>query len=203
MYISNVAKKVNWISVGQALRRQGLRVFSPLELRRLLGVSAVAAQFLVHRYAKAGVLVKLRNGLYGVADDLPSELAIANRLYAPSYLSFEFALAYHHLIPEHAYAVTSATTRATQTFTVASVAYEYHRLKRAAFTGYQPVRVGGDTILMATPEKALVDYLYFVDLRKAALNDRLAVRRVRWRGVEQYARLFERPSLAALVRRLR
>jgi predicted transcriptional regulator of viral defense system len=172
-----------------------------LEVQRTLGVSPVAATFLLHRYAKQGALVKLRNGLYGFANDLPSELAIANRLYAPSYISFEYALAYYHLIPESVYAVTSATTRPTRTMTSAGKTFEYHRLKRVAFTGYQPTRVGGDTVLIATPEKALVDYLYYVDLKKRTLNERLTLR-LAWSRVRAYARLFERPSLVKLVQQL-
>ena len=190
-----MAKKVNYIKLRQVLASTGLRLFSPRELQRALGVSAVAAAFLIHRYAKQRALVKLRNGLYALADRVPSELVIANRLYEPSYLSFEFALAFHHLIPETVYAVTSATPRPTRTFTAAGRTFEYHRLKRSAFTGYEPVQIGGDTVFMATPEKAVVDYLYFVDLKKRTLNDRLALRSLTWSRARSYARLFERPSL--------
>ena len=104
---------MNWMKIEQALRRHGLRVFTPLELQRLVGVSGTAARFLVHRYAQRGALVKLRNGLYALADQPPSEMELANRLYAPSYISFEFALSYYNLIPETTYVVTSATSRPT------------------------------------------------------------------------------------------
>jgi len=158
-----MAKNMNWMNVERVLRDHALRLFSPLELQRLLGVSAVAAQFLVHRYAKQGALLKLRNGLYCLADRPPPEFAIANRLYEPSYISFEYALAYYHFIPEAAYTVTSATTRPTRTLTAAGTTFEYHRLKPSVFTGYEPAAVGGATALIATPEKALLDYLYLVD----------------------------------------
>ncbi len=194
---------MNWLDAGRLLRRQGLRLFSPLELQRALGVSAVAARFLVHRYATRGALLKLRNGLYALADHPPSELVIANRLYAPSYVSFEFALAYYHVIPEAVYALTSATSRPTRMLTAAGKRFIYSHLKPSAFAGYEPVRLGGDTVFIATPEKALVDYLYFVDLRKRVLTDRLALRRLAWRRIEAYAALFARPSLLALARRLR
>lgn len=198
-----MANNMNLIIVGQAIRRRGLRLFSPLELQRVLGISAIAARFLVHRYAKRGVFLKLRNGLYCLADQLPSELVIANRLYEPSYLSFEFALSYHHLIPEAAYVITSATTRPTRVLTAMSRTFEYHRLKKSAFTGYEPIKVGTETILMAAPEKALVDTLYFVDLKKKTLNDRLDLRNLNWKRAESCARLFGRPSLRRLLRNLR
>lgn len=186
---------MNWLKCEQLLRKQGLRLFSPIELERILGVSSVATQFLLHRYTRQGALVKLRNGLYCLADSLPSDLAIANRLYEPSYISLEFALAYYHLIPEATYVITSATSRPTRTLSAASKTFEYHRIKQRAFTGYEPVRVEDEVVLMAIPEKAFVDYLYFVDLHKAALNDRLSARTLRWNRVKSYAKLFERPSL--------
>jgi len=194
---------MNWIYVEQTVRKHGLRLFSPLELQRILSISAIAARFLVHRYAKRGVFNKLRNGLYCLADRLPSELAVANRLYEPSYLSFEFALSYYHLIPEAAYTITSATSRPTRALTALGKTFEYHRLKKSVFTGYEPVKVGTETILMATPEKALVDTLYFVDLKKKILNDRLDLRSLNWKRIESYVQLFGRPSLRQLLRGLR
>ncbi|MBI4227496.1 MAG: type IV toxin-antitoxin system AbiEi family antitoxin domain-containing protein [Candidatus Omnitrophica bacterium] len=198
-----MANYVNWITVGRALRAQGLRVFTPLELRRLLRISPVAVRFLVHRAAKRGLLTKLRRGLYAVTDAPPSAPVVANRLYEPSYLSFEWALAYHHLIPEMTYVLTSATSRPTRTFSALGHTFEYHRLKVAAFTGYAPVKVGTDTVLVAMPEKALVDTVYFVDLQKKALGDRLDLRSVNWRRAESYARRFGRPSLMVRLRALR
>lgn len=198
-----MAKNMNYITVERAIRNRALRLFSPLDLERLLGVSRVSAQFLVHRYAKRGGLVKLRNALYALADQPLSDFAVANRLYEPSYVSFETALAHHHLIPESVYAVTSATPRPTRTLEAMGKVFEYHRIKRETFTGYEPVTLLGETVLLATPEKALVDYLYFVDLKKKPLNDRLALRAVAWPAAEAYARRFARPSLLALLRRLR
>ena len=194
---------MNWIHVEQVLRKHGLRLFTPLELQRVLGVSAIAARFLVHRYAKRGALLKLRKGLYCLADQPPSEMVIANRLYEPSYVSFEFALSYHHLIPESAYGVTSATSRPTRMFAALGRTFEYHRLKKDAFTGYEPVKIGTETILMATPEKALADTLYFVDLKKKRLNDRLELRTLNRKRLEAYAGIFKRRSLLELLRGLR
>lgn len=195
---------MNFIKVTQTVRRHGLRLFSPLELQRVLEISAIAARFLVHRYAKRGVFIKLRNGLYCVADQPPSELAVANRFYEPSYISFEFALSYHHLIPEATYLITSATSRPTRVVTSLGKTFEYHRLKKSVFTGYEPLKMGAEIILMATPEKALVDTLYYVDLKKKKdVNDRIDLRTLNWKQVESYARFFERPSLLQLLRSLR
>lgn len=194
---------MNWMTFERILRSRGITLFSPLELRRLLNLSPVAVTFLVHRYARRGGLLKLRNGLYCLADAPPSDLAMANRLYAPSYVSFEYALAYYHLIPESVYTVTSATPRPTRTIETVGKRFEYRRLRRSAYTGYEPVTLGGDTILLATPEKAVADYLYCVALKRTALNDRLRTHTLARRRLEAYAKLFGRPSVVAFVRRLR
>ncbi|MBI4004433.1 MAG: hypothetical protein HY353_05365 [Candidatus Omnitrophica bacterium] len=194
---------MNWINLERTLTQRGLRLFSPLELQGVLRVSAVAVSFLLHRYSRRGAVIKLRNGLYCLAITKPTALAIANRLYAPSYVSFESALAFHHLIPETVYAVTSATPRPTRTLDAVSTTFEYHRIKRQAFTGYQPVKIGVETVLMATPEKALADFLYFVDLRKKLPNDRLRIRSLAWPRVEAYLTLYRRASLTTLARSLR
>ena len=197
-----MANKVNLIEVEHAIRKRGLRLFSPLELQRILSISAIAARFLVHRYAKRGAFLKLRNGLYCLADQPPSELVLANRLYEPSYISFEFALSHYHLIPEAAYVITSATTRPTRALTSFGKTFEYHRLKKSAFTGYEPVKMGQEAILMATPEKAVIDTLYFTDLRKKELNDRLDLRTLSRKRMRSYAQLFESPALLQLLKKV-
>jgi len=197
-----MANNVNLIQVEQAIRRRGLRLFSPLELQRILNISAIAVRFLVHRYAKRGVFLKLRNGLYCMADQPPPELVLANRLYEPSYISFEFALSHYHLIPEAAYVITSATTRPTRVLTSLGKTFGYHRLKKSVFTGYEPVKMGTEIVLMATPEKAMVDTLYFADLRKKELNDRLDLRTLSGKRLRSYAQLFGRPSLLQLLKKV-
>ena len=41
---------------------------------------------------------------------------IANKIYNPSYVSFEMALSYYRLIPEGVYSITSATAKKTIKF---------------------------------------------------------------------------------------
>ena len=61
-------------------------------------------------------------------------------------------------------------------------------------------RSGGMTVLIAEPEKALTDYLYFVDLKRKTLNERLNIRKLKKKTVIEYARLFGRKSLMKLVK---
>jgi len=190
-----MAKQLNWHSIETALREQDVTVFSPQDLQHLFGASEIALRFLLTRAVKRGDVLKFRRALYGLAAHPPSELELANQLYRPSYISFTFALSYYHLIPETVYSITSATTRTTATFTVLEKRFVYHRIKRAAFTGYTAERVNHRTVWIAEPEKAFVDTLYFVALKKQGLPERVDIARLSKRKMWAFAKLFDHPDL--------
>jgi len=190
-----MAKQLNWYSVENELRKQAVGVFSPQDLQHLFGASEISLRFLLTRAVKRGDVLKFRRALYGLAAHPPSELEVANQLYRPSYLSFTFALSYYHIIPETVYAITSATPRTTATFTVLEKQFVYHRIKRVAFTGYIAERVNNRTIWIAEPEKALIDTLYFVALKKQGLPERLDLARLSKQKMRGYAKLFDYPDL--------
>lgn len=169
---------MKWIDIDRRLAHSGLRMFSGLEFRQIAAVSEVAAKFLLIRYAKRGLLRRLKRGLYCAAARPPSRWALANRVYRPSYISLESALSYHGLIPETVYSVTSVTTRSTREFEVEGVSFLYRTLKRDAFAGYRAIGISGETVLLAEKEKALADLLYLSYLRNEPLNRRLDFARV-------------------------
>jgi len=191
-------RKLKPIYVQQSLQAKRVQLFSPSDFRRVFGVSLRAAQEFIKDHRR-DIFLKVRNGLYALRADPPAEEAIANRLYAPSYVSFEYALSRYGIIPESVYAVTSVTTRITREFIVNDKSFTYSRIKKQAYRGYRTEKMGGATVLIAEPEKALVDYLYFVDLRRKLLNERLDVRKLKKRAVAGYAGLFGRKSLMKLV----
>jgi predicted transcriptional regulator of viral defense system len=190
-----MAKQLNWLHVDRLLRQHGLTLFSPQDLRHLLGASELSARFLLTRATKRGDVLKLRRELYTLPDRPASDLEIANRLYPPSYISFEYALAYYHLIPESVYEVTSATPRTSRRFEVLGKGFAYRHIKRAAFTGYRPERVDGRVVLIAEPEKAMVDSLYFASLGLLALPERLDSTQLRRDRLVAWAALYQRPQL--------
>ena len=194
-------RKLKPIYVQQTLQAKGVRLFSPSDFQRVFGVSLRATQEFIKGHRK-DLFLKIRNGLYALRTDPPTEEAIANRLYAPSYISFEYALSRYGIIPESVYTVTSATTRITREFIVNDKSYAYSRIKRQVYRGYKTEKIGGLTVLIAEPEKALADYLYFVDLKKKTLNERLNVRKIKKKAVIEYAGLFGRSSLMKLIKEI-
>jgi len=153
----------------------------------------------IYRWKKSGRLYSLKRGLYELtyprARDIP-DMYIANKLYAPSYVSLETAMSYYSIIPEVSMAVTSITTKPTRKFRNKHGLFSYRTIKSYAFTGYFVERYKNFDILIAEPEKALIDYLYFktyhdkkFELKDERL-DREALSGLKRRKLDRYAKLY-------------
>lgn len=188
------------IAVREELLRRDVRVFTPRDFQRIFGVNPLKTKYFLEEHTRDGLFLRLKNGLYVLKTDLPSEEEIANRLYRPSYLSFEYVLAAYNILPEMPYAVTSATTKPTRVFAVEEKTFSYLTIKRVAFAGYAPTRRNGRVVLVADPEKALVDYLYFVSLGRKLDNERLDTTGLNKQKALDYAGLYQRTSLDRLIR---
>lgn len=181
----------------ETLKKRRLFVFEPKDVVRLFGRSATSVKFLLHRYTKRGITVRMKNGLYAFSGVTIPEFYIANRLCEPSYISLEAALSFHRLIPETVFTLTSITTRLPRERSVLGKTYRYHQIQPHAFTGYKPITLGDFTALVADPEKALVDYYYLVarGLRKPLDTERLRIDDLKKHKIQSYARLFKNRRL--------
>ena len=114
------------------------------------------------RMVKAGEIIRIKQGLYET-DPHAEGVGIAEAIYGPSYLSFEYALSYHGLIPEAVYQYTSATfeKKRTKLFETPFGVFSYRDVPSPAFSlGVQLILKGDYSFRLATPEKALCDELY-------------------------------------------
>ncbi len=192
-------QKLNRLKVEEKLKFLGLLIFTPREFKDIFGVSENTASSFIKRNIKSGLFLKLRNGFYMVADSNPSIYFIANKLYQPSYISLDVALSHYGIIPEVVYAITSITTKALREFDTLKGNFIYQRIKKGAFTGYGLKEVEKEKVLIAEPEKALADYLYFVDLKRVSLNDRLELKNIKKNELINFVKLFKRESMLKLV----
>lgn len=129
----------------------------------------------ISRWKKKGLVQSIRKGLYVLnAQDRqtePSSFYLANQIFVPSYVSLESALAYYGLIPEFIAATTSVTTRKTCRFANDFGIFTYQRVLPKAFSGFETTgRPGSLSVLLATPEKAVVDFFY-LNLSKFSVSD--------------------------------
>ena len=156
-----MVKLVNQTIFAAKIKEKKLLVFTAADIRTLFKLSQSATVKLLHRYAGKKFIVRLKRGLYILADTIPPELFIAGKLYEPSYVSREFALSYHRIIPETVYEITSVTPKATRRFETLGKIYSYRKIKRAAFTGYTMEKQRESSFRIADAEKAFVDANYF------------------------------------------
>lgn len=138
----------------------------PTEQMLLPGNSPQALKNQFSQWQKRGWLIRLRRGFYLLSDQdravTPSALYLANQLYPPSYLSLEYALGHYGLIPEAVAQITSVTTRKTKIFRNRWGDFRYRHLAQNLFWGFEAIKdENGYTVLMAGPEKALLDFFYF------------------------------------------
>jgi predicted transcriptional regulator of viral defense system len=117
---------------------------------------------LLNAWQVKGYILKVRRGYYLFADAQPRSFdalaLIAHRLYAPSYISLEMALAQYGLIPEGVYTVTAITTRKSIHFETPVGSFSYRHIKPEAFVGYHLRKAHGQAYSFADMEKAVLDY---------------------------------------------
>lgn len=118
----------------------------------------------VSNLEKTGRIIRLKRGLYVVSPKenglLLSLNLIGNVLYGPSYVSRLTALREYGLIPERVEVVESMTTHLTVSFQNDAGRFEYYHCGK----DYYPIGITqreeeGVSYLIATPEKALCDYI--------------------------------------------
>lgn len=135
----------------------------------------------LNEWQDKGYIRKVIKGYYVFTDtplDEKSLFEIANRIYAPSYVSFEMALAYYGLIPESVYGITSASTRKTSHFKTQIGTFIYRTIRPKLYFGFDFVRNNEKLFKLASPEKAFLDLFYIkTELRDAASFEGLRVNR--------------------------
>lgn len=143
--------------------REYLGDFTFFSIRDIRAIDANFHRRRLNEWQDKGYIRKIIRGYYIFTDLQINEnilFEIANRIYSPSYISFEMALSYYHLIPESVYCVTSASTRKTYRFQTPIGQFSYRTIKPDLFFGYNLVNYSNRRFKIASPEKAILDYFY-------------------------------------------
>ncbi len=116
----------------------------------------------IHRLLKSGNIVSIKRGLYIFANTEVDEFVLANKIYSPSYVSMESVLNIYGVIPDIPVNVTSMTTVTPKKITSKKGVFLYSKIKKDLFFGYESKldSSGKMYYLIASPEKALLDYIY-------------------------------------------
>lgn len=187
----------------------GLVCFELPLLVQALPDRRTAIRLQLARWVKQGKVVHLRRGIYTLPDEARKirldPAVLAQHLCRPSYISGLWALGFHDMIPERVVFHTSVTPRLPARFTNAFGVYEYRHIKQDCFFGYDQVAYGVGTIMVARPEKALLDHWHLTPGEWT--RDRLS--EMRYQSLEKvdparlrdYAARFRRPRLNRAVSR--
>lgn len=142
-----------------------LDIFTETDISTLFPKGGNSRYGAVKRAIAKGEIVHLRRGLYCLAEKYhrrPLNLfTIAQKIYGPSYISFESALSYHGLIPEAVRTTTSATVKRSRNFTTPVGVFSFTFVPASPFMeGVERLFDGADPFFMASPLKAIADYVY-------------------------------------------
>jgi len=147
-------------------KKIGLNVFTIDMIKPILADVYKHPSLKINAMVKKGELLQLKRGIYTFnADyrDRPLNLiAIANLLHKPSYVSFEYALSYHGLIPERVYSITSATSYKSAEYQTEIGNFSYIKVPKKAYSlglDWKFDDIDGG-YLIATAEKALCDKIH-------------------------------------------
>ncbi|MGC9443738.1 MAG: type IV toxin-antitoxin system AbiEi family antitoxin domain-containing protein [Candidatus Methanospirareceae archaeon] len=73
---------MKWIELQKRIAEKGVSIFTVSEFKSMADLSETAAQKILERYTKRGLLTRLKKGMYFVSDNPPSSFFISNRLYS-------------------------------------------------------------------------------------------------------------------------
>jgi len=150
-------------------------VFSLMDVSKVI---PVFNRIQLDRWEKKGYVKKVKRGFYCFSAQNVNQAFLfytANKIYAPSYVSLEMALKYYGFIPEEIFQITSVSTKKTTHFETSIGNFNYRHIKPSLYWGYRLVEFGQQKILIAEPEKAVLDYLY-VNSKLKTVNDFLGMR---------------------------
>lgn len=114
------------------------------------------------RDIRDGKLFKIIKGLYETNPNTPGYL-LSGSIYGPSYISFEYALAYYGLIPERVSTITCATfnKKKKKKYDTDFGVFTYRDVPNIVYPEEILLKTENNySYQIATPEKALCDKLY-------------------------------------------
>lgn len=131
-------------------------------------LSEDACRSMIYRAISAGDLIRIRPGLYLLAEKFIkgtpiNPFVLSQMIYWPSYISFESALRYHQLIPEHVPVVTAASSKRACRYDSDYGVYSYTRIvAKSFFAGVEWISLlEGQIAQIAAPLRAIGDLVYF------------------------------------------
>lgn len=140
------------------LASKNIPLFSLNEIGAILAIDNRQTLYKrIQRLTKNKILQKLIKGKYYFTLNNTNDFTMANFLYQPSYVSMQSALSFHSIMTGFSYQITSIGIKKPKNFVIDGKDFIYSRIIPKFFWGWEKK----EDFLMAKPEKALLDYVYF------------------------------------------
>jgi predicted transcriptional regulator of viral defense system len=145
------------------------------------GESAASKQQFISRLAATGWLVRVKKGIYQIADVSSlgmitlSRYVVARILAPDSYVSFEAALQFHGLHDQLMQSTVSVALKQHKPVSLQGFTYHYVTTRAKYFYGDETHTLGNQSARIATAEKALID---MIQLRRSGIASDLVMEKL-------------------------
>lgn len=178
--------KISKIAFINTCKDKNIKIFNIFDLEKLFEINSKnTLKQLVRRLAKERIIERLIRGkyLFLYTSSLPSDFFLANYLVIPSYISLESALSYYGLIEQFTYRITSVILEKPRRFKVRNKDFVFSKILPDYFKDFVKI----DDFLIASKEKALFDYFYFIykGLRPKNMIEEITLL-IRKKGLKEY-----------------
>lgn len=155
------------LKASQILQNTGEKIFTFADIKKLLKIEKDNTAYKqVEGLIDENVLCRAKRGIYYLSSNPPTNFHLANIIYQPSYVSLESALSYYNILIQVPTVITSVTTKTAKSFKIGGKEYTYTHLSPQYFAHYHREA----DFLIAAPEKALVDAIFYASLGKGSVN---------------------------------
>lgn len=185
--------------------QKSLSIYPVFSLQDIFKIVPKFHRVQLDRWRKKGYIQLIKREFYRFTTEhtnLDFLFYTANKIYAPSYISLDMALKYYGFIPEEVFQVTSVSTKKTTSFETAIGNFSYRHIKPELFWGYRLVEFRQQKLLLAEPEKAVLDYLYLhatlrtvADFEGMRINIDEFKEKINLEKFQNYLLMFENKSL--------
>ncbi len=158
------------VDMSKIINKSGVKIVSLSDLRKLLDIEKDNTAYkIAEKLIAEKFLLRLKKGVYLSSFNPPDSFEIANAIYTPSYISLESALNYYGVLPQFPYSVTSVSPKKSKKLLIDEKEFEYVQVSHKLYWDFR--REG--QIVIASPEKALLDMIYIVSkgMRRLEFED--------------------------------
>ncbi|MDP8289763.1 MAG: hypothetical protein P9M02_02185 [Candidatus Susulua stagnicola] len=134
-----------------------IKIFHFNHFKMFSNMKSHSLRIALKRLADKNIIKRVCRGYYANPFSIPTIEEISAQIYKPSYVSLESVLSNNGILSQIPQALTCVTAKTPRVFDTVFGTIEYRQIKKTYFWGLYKE----GNYLIAEPEKALVDFIYF------------------------------------------